>query len=163
MKTPLLAALALAAPLMFLDAGLAYGKGSDGPRGGGSSGGKYEKYFKKGEAAEDRKKYADAVEYYRQALKAKPKDPDALNNLGFALRSVGKEYMMQAAKAYNDALKADPNHEEALEYQGELFLWMGDLEAANNNLQHLKRLQSEEAEELEEEIEAILSDAKKLL
>jgi len=163
MKFPPLVVLILAAPLLLVPPSSVFGASSSSSSSSSSGNKNYDKYFKNGEAAEKRNNWEDAVEFYRKALKAKPKDADALNNLGFSLRSVGKKYMMEAAKAYEEALEADGNHEEALEYQGELFLWMGMLEMAHANLEKLKSLQSDEAAELQDEIDAILEQAAKLL
>jgi Flp pilus assembly protein TadD len=165
MKTHTLIVLVLLTPLLVLSAGDSMSSGgSDNATSSGSSGSsKYDKSYKKGQAAQKREKYADAVKYYRQALKAKPKDADALNNLGFSLRSIGKQYMVEAAKAYDGALKSNANHEDALEYQGELYLWMGDLGKANANLKKLEKMNSDEAAELRKEIDAILAQAKKLI
>jgi tetratricopeptide (TPR) repeat protein len=41
---------------------------------------------------------------------------------------------------YTEALAIDPDHQGALEYQGELFLKMGDQESAQANLQKLLEL-----------------------
>jgi len=165
MKLHTLVALVLVAPLLLLSATESRSSGgSDNASSSGSSGSsKYDKYYKKGKDAQKRKKYEEAVKHYQRALKAKPKDPDALNNLGFSLRSIGKQYMAEAAKAYDAALRADGSHEEALEYQGELYLWMGELSKANANLRKLEKMNSDEAAELREEIEAILAQAKKLM
>ena len=165
MKSSTLVALILIAPLMLLTA--AHSNASGGSDNASSSSGsgssKYDKYYKKAQTAQKKKDYAEAVKNYKLALKAKPKDADALNNLGFSLRSIGKQYMMEAAKAYDGALKADADHEDALEYQGELYLWMGELSKAHVNLEKLKKMKSPEAKELQEEIDAILAQAKKLL
>lgn len=162
MKLHTVVALVLVVPLLLLSATESRSSGgSDNASSSGSS--KYDKYYKKGEDAQKREKYEEAVKHYQRALKAKPKDPDVLNNLGFSLRSIGKQYMAEAAKAYDAALRADGSHEGALEYQGELYLWMGELSKANANLRKLEQLNSDEAAELREEIEAILAQAKKLM
>ena len=82
--------------------------------------------------------------------------------MGFSLRMIGKQYMDEAAKAYEKALAADANHEGALEYQGELYLWWGKLELANRNLKKLKKLNSKEAQTLQEKLDVIVSQAKKI-
>jgi Flp pilus assembly protein TadD len=65
-------------------------------------------------------------------------DPDVYNLLGFSLRKTGD--LKQAATYYAKALDFDPSHKPALEYQGELFLQMGDLAAAKANLLKLSGL-----------------------
>ena len=51
--------------------------------------------------------------------------------------------MAQLAKAaayYKQALAINPEHQGALEYQGELFIMMGSLDAAESNLAKLIKL-----------------------
>ena len=76
---------------------------------------------------------------------------------------IGKAYMEEAGEAYQKALSADRNHDEALEYQGELYLWWGKLTEANRNLERLKRMNSPEAKELEDKLDLILQQAKQLI
>ena len=58
------------------------------------------------------------------------------NLLGYTARSFG-DYVA-AAKHYKIALNIDPTNSDALEYQGELFLTLGDIKNARINLQKLK-------------------------
>ena len=58
--------------------------------------------------------------------------------MGFALRKSGK--FDAAELAYAQALRLDPHHRGALEYQGELFLALSDLTAAEANLARLAAL-----------------------
>ena len=109
------------------------------------------------------KNYEAAVAWYEKALKSKSDHADSWNNLGFSLRMIAKRYLHEAGEAYQKALQADANHDEALEYQGELFLWWGKLTEANENLKRLKRMNSPEAEELGEKLEHVLDQAKKLI
>jgi len=125
--------------------------------------GKHEKYYNKGVDAQNQKDYVEAVKWYGRALEEKPDYADAHNNLGFSLRSIGREYLHRAGQAYDDALQADANHAEALEYQGELYLWTGQITKARGNLDRLKALNSPEAQELEKQLKRILDEAQKLL
>lgn len=84
------------------------------------------------------KNYADAIIQLEAAEKAAPKDADVQNLLGFAHRKSGQ--LNKAAKHYNDALTLDPKHKGALEYQGELFLMLGDKASAEKNLQKLDKI-----------------------
>lgn len=81
-------------------------------------------------------------------------DADFHNLLGFAHRNLGE--LAEAEIAYRRALVLDPDHLGALEYQGELFLMQGDLDAAQGNLARLAALcgDCEEHEELAEAIAA---------
>jgi Flp pilus assembly protein TadD len=60
---------------------------------------------------------------------------DTFNLLGYANRKAGR--LETAGDWYRRALAADPDHAGALEYQGELFLMLGDLAAARANLARL--------------------------
>ena len=71
------------------------------------------------------------------SLAVKTKDEaDRQNLLGFTARKHGN--LENAAKHYNRALEINPSHKGALEYQGELFLMLGETEKAENNLRLLK-------------------------
>ena len=63
---------------------------------------------------------------------------DAWNLLGFSHRKLGQ--MEQSGAAYLVALKLNPDHLGALEYQGELFLQTGQPDLAKANLERLKTL-----------------------
>jgi Flp pilus assembly protein TadD len=123
----------------------------------------FEKAYNSGVQAQNRKDYPEAVRWYRKALELKPDYPDALNNLGFSLRSIAKGYLDQAAQAYQKALTLNTNHEQALEYQGELYLLEGQLTKAAENLKRLEQLHSRDVGDLKPKLDAILAEAKKLL
>ena len=63
-------------------------------------------------------------------------EADRQNLLGFTARKYGE--LDKAASHYIRALEIDPKHKGALEYQGELFLALGQMEKALNNLRLLK-------------------------
>ena len=81
-------------------------------------------------------------------VRQEPGNAEELNLLGYASRRDGA--LEEAADAYAAALEADPEHLGALEYQGELFVLLGDLAAARANLDRLTALcgACEEREEL---------------
>ena len=82
-------------------------------------------------------------------------DPDVFNLLGFSYRKSGD--LKQAATFYGKALDFDPNFKPAIEYQGELFLQMNDLDKAKANLTKLAKLCAagcEEKDDLEKAIAA---------
>lgn len=60
------------------------------------------------------------------------KHADLYNLLGYTTRKLGR--FDEAARWYREALYYEPTHRGALEYQGELFLETGDIEAAKGNL-----------------------------
>ncbi len=71
-------------------------------------------------------------------LTATVRHADLYNLLGFANRSL-KRYD-EAARWYKEALFYDPGHRPALEYQGELFIAVGDFDKAEKNLELLRLL-----------------------
>lgn len=124
---------------------------------------KEEQYYNQGVKAQQRGDYEAAVKWYRRALEERADYPDALNNLGFSLRSIAKRYLDEADQAYVRALDMDRGHEGALEYQGELFIWQGKLKAAQRNYERLKDMGSPEARELKRELDRVLGEAKAVL
>jgi Flp pilus assembly protein TadD len=60
---------------------------------------------------------------------------DAWNYLGFAYRNLQR--FDKAFAAYNQALLIDSDHDGANEYLGELYLMVGDLDSAEQQLQVL--------------------------
>jgi tetratricopeptide (TPR) repeat protein len=63
---------------------------------------------------------------------------DVYNLLGFSQRKSGD--LKLAATFYAKALDFNPDHKGALEYQGEMFLELGNIEKAKVNLARLVRL-----------------------
>ena len=82
--------------------------------------------------------YDKAIVKLKEAEAAAKKDADIQNLLGFAHRKSGK--LDEAAKYYKSALALDTKHKGALEYQGELFLMLGDKASAEKNLQKLDKI-----------------------
>ena len=63
-------------------------------------------------------------------------EADRQNLLGFTARK--SDDLRKAGIHYEQALKINPTHRGALEYQGELFLRLGNTAKAKNNLNLLK-------------------------
>ena len=84
------------------------------------------------------KNYDQAIMKLKEAEAAAKKDADIQNLLGFAHRKSGK--LDAAGKYYKSALALDSKHKGALEYQGELFLMLGDKDAAADNLAKLDKI-----------------------
>jgi hypothetical protein len=103
------------------------------------------------------KDYSGALTELR-ALAATFQHPDVYNLMGFSLRKSGDR--AQAATFYSKALDFNPDHKGALEYQGEMFAEMGQMDKARANLAHLKRLCPSGCEELTDLEEAIGHAAK---
>ena len=81
------------------------------------------------------KRYADAYKELKNTVDA-PED-DRQNLLGFSARKQGKFEI--AGQHYEQALALNPRHLGALEYQGELFLELGQIKKAQANLSKLMR------------------------
>ena len=90
------------------------------------------------------KDYDKAIRKLKTLITASSTDftrADVYNELGFAYRK--SEDFDNAAKYYNKALKLDPEHLGAIEYQGEMYVDLGQKENALNNLALLKKLVGE--------------------
>jgi tetratricopeptide (TPR) repeat protein len=86
---------------------------------------------------------------------------DVYNLMGFSLRKSGD--LKQAATFYAKALDFDPEHKGALEYQGEMYVELGQIDKAKANLAKLVTLcpkGCEEREDLETAISSATSSAK---
>ena len=83
-------------------------------------------------------KYQDAILPLQSAEKLSKTDADIQNLLGFTHRKTGK--LDAAASYYKRALEINPKHKGALEYQGKLFLMLGDKDAASANLAKLDKI-----------------------
>lgn len=87
---------------------------------------------------------------------------DVYNLLGFSLRKSGDK--TAGATFYRKALDFDPDHLGALEYQGELFVELGEIDKAKANLAKLVKLcptGCEEREDLEKALAAAETAAPK--
>jgi tetratricopeptide (TPR) repeat protein len=89
--------------------------------------------------------FASAKTALEQADQQFPNNADVNNLLGFVNRKL-KQYS-QSATYYTKALKIDPNHLGALEYQGELFMIQKKTALAKKNLDKLKQLCGVKCEE----------------
>ena len=84
------------------------------------------------------KNFASAMTALQAADKTFPNNADINNLLGYSARNL-KQYK-PAATYYAKALKIDPKHLGALEYQGELFMLTKKTSEAKKNLAKLKSL-----------------------
>jgi tetratricopeptide (TPR) repeat protein len=104
-------------------------------------------------AAIKAKKFDAALAELRP-MAEKYKHPDVYSLMGFALRKTGDR--PQAMVYYLKALDMNPSHKGALEYQGELFVELGQIDKAKENLaklNHLCLFGCEEYDDLKEAIE----------
>ena len=101
-----------------------------------------------GKNAINRGDYEKAIVLISRVIKFDGKNADAYNYLGFSYRKSGR--LKKAAAAYKAALNIDPDHKGALEYQGELYLKMGNVKGARLNINHLTSLCRSGCRELSE-------------
>lgn len=99
------------------------------------------------------KNFALAIEALKQIDAKYSNSADVNNLLGYANRNLQK--YPESSKYYAKALKLDPKHLGALEYQGELFLKTNKLRSAKANLAKLKKLCGTSCEEYIDLLKAI--------
>ena len=106
--------------------------------------------YNRGVRARVSKDWPAAVTAFRRAVDLRPDFADAWNELGYALRNVGK--YPESLEAYDVALRLRPNFPEALEYLGEAYVKLGRLDDARRVLDRLRPLDRKRADELAAEI-----------
>jgi Flp pilus assembly protein TadD len=97
------------------------------------------------------KEWAQAASAFRRATELRQSFPEAWNELGYALRHVGR--YPDSVAAYEQALRLRPAFPEALEYLGEAYVMMGRPDDARRVLDRLKPLDAARAKELAEVID----------
>ena len=132
---PALVVLALAAPVAAVDTGTPVPQLSEA------------------RADIDAEAWDSAIAKLKLIVDADNTNADAYNLLGYALRHTGANE--RAMQAYTRALTLDPQHTGALEYQGVLFVILGDLDKANANLDKIEAICGTSCEEYEDLAEAI--------
>lgn len=80
----------------------------------------------------DAGKWTSAITKLKAIVEVDSSNDDAFNLLGYAYRKSGNLDLAQ--RYYKRALKLNPKHTGALEYQGELYLMLGDSANAKANL-----------------------------
>jgi Flp pilus assembly protein TadD len=105
-----------------------------GPAPAASSGNDYDN----GVRAVKDNKFTEAVGHLEKVVQKDPNNADAHNYLGFSLRKLGQ--YDKAGSHYRAALQLKPDHKQAIEYYGELFLQTKDLPKAEEQLAKLQRL-----------------------
>jgi len=85
-----------------------------------------------------RKDYKAAIAEVNSILEKKPSFADAWNLLGYSSRKSGD--FETAEVAYTKALKIDPNHTQAMEYMGEMYLTLNQPAKAEELLARLNKL-----------------------
>ena len=124
---------------------------------------KHHQYFTEALKAQKNRDYAAAIELYQAAISEQKNDADAWNNMGYCYRMTAKGYLDKAGDAYAKAIKYNPQHEAALEYQGEYFVMVGQLMSAYRNYQALEKMDSDEANEVKAKLDSVLEEAQAVL
>ncbi len=98
--------------------------------------------------------YSGALKHLVPVVKKDPKNADAWNLMGYSSRHL--KHYNEAAKYYDIALRINPRHTGALEYQGELFVETGQFDKAKQNLKMLRSIcgTCEEALDLQAALQA---------
>jgi tetratricopeptide (TPR) repeat protein len=91
-----------------------------------------------GEAQDELKDHAGAIEQFRAAVKADPKEPDVHFGLGYLLW--GDKQYPEAASEFQAELKNNPKHVQALIYLGDAQMQMNHPEAAEPLLKDAVRV-----------------------
>ncbi len=103
-------------------------------------------------------KYQQAITELDKALKDEPDNADLLNLMAYSQRQL-KHYDI-ALECYQKALLIDPGHRGANEYLGELYLQIGQLQKAEEQLQVLDKECFFGCEEYDD-LEAAITDYRK--
>ena len=93
--------------------------------------------FKEAKTQIGAQNYAEAYNMLA-AMDVRRDEDDRQNLLGFTSRKAGNYAV--ASVHYESSLEINPKHLGALEYQGELFIALGDFEKAELNLKKLKKI-----------------------
>lgn len=82
--------------------------------------------------------WTKAIADLKLFLKANPRSADGWNLLGYSYRQHGELKLADAA--YDRALKIDPNHIDALSYQGIPYVKLGEESEAQANLSKIEKI-----------------------
>lgn len=86
----------------------------------------------------DANNWSKALADLKLIAAANPSSADTYNLMGFTYRNMGN--YDRAGQAYAKALKLNPKHTGALEYQGVLFIKLGEVDKARANLDKIKSI-----------------------
>ena len=97
-------------------------------------------YLERFDAAKARLDWGAAAGVMKEAVAARPDNADYHNLYAYALRKGGTKDMDLVFRHYNEALRIDPKHRGALEYSGELYLQLGQIDKAEQRLATLNKV-----------------------
>lgn len=92
--------------------------------------------------------FDEALILLQTLIEKDPNDADIHNYLGFSFRKIGD--FDKSSYHYQKALSIDPKHLGALEYQGELYIALGKVEKAKENLVKIDDICFTQCKELRE-------------
>ncbi|MFC5523632.1 tetratricopeptide repeat protein [Polaromonas jejuensis] len=94
--------------------------------------------YEQGVKAVQARDFQRALPLFQKVAQADPRNADAWNYIGFSQRKL--KHFDESLAAYQKALALNPNHKGALEYMGELYLDLGDMGKAREQLAKLHGL-----------------------
>lgn len=144
--------LALGGPALAIDTGGDGNPGGGNPSAGGSANASVPT-LASARADISGQKWTAAIDKLKDIVADNSGNADAYNLLGFAYRNAGD--FSRAMTAYKRALKLNPKHSGALEYQGVLFIKLGQPDNAKANLEKIKGICGTGCEEYEDLAKAI--------
>lgn len=118
--------------------------------------------FQKGLQAEANLKHEDAVTLFTQALNQDGESVAALNHLSYNLAKSSEAILAKAYMHLQKSLIKDRKNEVALQQLGLIYITQGKLDKAHEILSQLKKMESTEAELLQEKLNHILNQAKQI-
>ena len=153
MKRSLIVLLCLCVAAAAFASGSGGGSSSGGSAGSGSTtlkGPSPLDLYNQGYAMWKQQRWADAAQYFQNAISMKSDYAEAYNMLGYCTRKLGD--LPKAFGYYETALKLKPNFPEAREYFGEAYLESGNLARAVQQYVWLQKRHDKNADELLEKI-----------
>ena len=142
-RAPLILVLGLAAVIALGIAMVPFAVKAAGSDSGSSGGSGYtvavvSKEMRKATVMINKEDYTGALTFLEAEIAKNPDNADAWNLTGYASRKMGDYAASEVA--YDKALAIDPKHKGALEYKGELYLTLGNLEGAENMFDRLNKV-----------------------
>ena len=106
------------------------------------------KEYNKGVNLMMKKKFSEAEDRFRKALKKNEQFAEAHNNLAYVLRKQGPEHFDEALKHYNRAIEINPGLPEPYMYRGVLYTQMKQTAQAEQDYRTLEKMNADLASEL---------------
>lgn len=139
-------AMFLGAAILAVSPNLAYAAGTEDESSETTSSKPVERSdYQEAVRAVEAKDYRGAIALLNKVIEAKPRNPDALNYLGYSHRKLG-DYA-RGVTYYKKALSLDANHKGANEYLGQAYVELGNIAGAETQLASLERICGVDCEE----------------